>query len=383
MGKFSNGIKTGARAVGVSIERPVFQSFMTTVAWRNVDMAKEYAAFLSQGKPFYRFPFLRQIYLLWRIFFNSFAAARQYASFTQVFFSEHMLMNVFITLFTTVEYSAKGLVSLMLWPISPKNNQTDFQKQLAQIFEDYAKLIHHTPLYNYRYFSKIIPLWQAFWHASGKSVVDLISLFAVTIDFIARGIVSFPIGGWYNQEANKEIDTIEVICKTKVDGECDRARFLTVFQCKLDMVNDELKPEEKFTVVEHAGKAHLFSRQMECVDSKKKRTYAYAHLRLRRYMPFTQVLKALAKKNINTRLVAGQEHIQIRCVAEDGDPSLRQVSIDKAVSLAGAKALYRYQNFINKQQTFFVLDVHTRHLATVIQAIEQDPSLHVQCIHDY
>lgn len=64
--------------------------------------------------------------------------------------------------------------------------------------QDYAEFIHHTPFYNYSYLSKLGVLFSSFWNSNNKSFSDLISLVVVSVDFVAHGVISAPVGFWYN-----------------------------------------------------------------------------------------------------------------------------------------------------------------------------------------
>lgn len=60
--------------------RQQYQSFMTGPEWRNVEMAEEFSQFLTENHSYFSFPFFRQIFGLWRVFWQSYKAARQYDS---------------------------------------------------------------------------------------------------------------------------------------------------------------------------------------------------------------------------------------------------------------------------------------------------------------
>ncbi len=394
MGKFIDAFRAKINANDTHIERAQFQTFMTGPEWRNVHMAEEYAAFLKGGeerpaKPFYQFPFFQQIKVFWQVFADSYRAARKHSTHTEIIFSEHMLMSLFIGFFTTVEYTAKGFGALFLWPFLPKENATDFQQYVAKdIVQDYADFIHHTPFYNYSYFKKIGPMWRAWWQSSSKSVADLVTAIMVSMDFIAKGILSLPVGGWYNQEANKEIETIDVVVKTSEDSDTSAEDFKHELYQKLRAVNGKLDEHEQFQIVQTEGTDNISSRRTDR-DGKtpKHRVYAYAHLRLPRYIPFNKILKLFAKEGINARLIAGQSHIQIRMMIQSQKQAeLSQierrisdiiyedepVAEDRKAKTALASS---YVNHTGDGTTFFAFSVPTPKLARVIEDIEQDKDL--------
>lgn len=384
MGKFTDLFRRKTKAVDSMDSRAIYQTFMTGPEWRNVDMADEYAAFLKDNKPFYRFPFFRHIYVFWKVFFQSYSAARRYASASDIIFSEYMLMNIFIGVSSTIEYAAKGLASLFLWPFLKTDNNTQFQAHVAGIFDDYAAFIHHTPFYNYGYFSKIGPMWRAFWQANDKSFADFISAVMVSVDFIARGLLSLPVGGWYNQEANQEVETIDVICKTAIDGKGQQLEAERRLNERLANVNASLSKESQFHVVSHAGKEHLFSRDSsESETAEKSKSYAYAHLRMARYLPFNTAVQELARNAVNTRIIAGNDHIQIRLKANNLTPETSEQLSQTLSATEGVRLLYDYQDYIHSKQRFFAIDVNTKYLAKVIHDIDETEGLQVHHIHDF
>jgi len=93
-------------------ERKLLNSFMTVPEWYNVEIAQEYGRFIEHT-PFYNFPYIKSIGLYWKLFKDSYTAARKHASFREIFFSSYMLMDLFVGVTMTIEYSLKSFISIL------------------------------------------------------------------------------------------------------------------------------------------------------------------------------------------------------------------------------------------------------------------------------
>ncbi len=93
--------------------RPGIQTYLTGPEWQNVRSTQTYAAFIEHT-PFYQFPYFREIKNFWHVYRESWKAARKHYSFYQTLTAEHTLMNTFIGVMMTVEYTCKGLISAPL-----------------------------------------------------------------------------------------------------------------------------------------------------------------------------------------------------------------------------------------------------------------------------
>lgn len=340
--------------------------------WRNVEMAEEFAAFLDEGKPFYRFPFFSQIAIFWKVFAKSYAAARREHGLVGLIFADHMLMNLFVGISASVEFAVLGLVSLFLWPVLRKENKTEFQQTVAQVFKDYADFIHQVPFYNYHYFSDIGKLFKGFWNSKGKSFADFVSLIVLSINFLAHGIIAAPVGLWYNQDAHKEAEMIDILVKQKTDDAVDENQFGQTMLEKIAALPGVQNVTEES---EH----HVFTRN----DSFNHRTYAYAHLRVPRYEHFQETVKQLSALEINPRVIAGNDHIQLKCTVMADSVELLSARENELTRIDGCTELYRYKNKVNDKLTFFAMDVDTRHLAEVVNTIEHLEGASIKIMHDF
>jgi len=197
MGKYTDSFNNKIRASDTrGYERPMFQTFLTAPEWRNVDMSGELADFLALGNPFYRFPYFKQTAVFWRVFADSYRAAGQYNRHVDLIFSEHMIMNLFIGISTTIEFTTKGILSKLISPFLAIRNNTELQSAVADIFRDYAQFIHSVPFYDYPYLSKVGPLWKAFLRSPNKTLADVVTLFSTSTEFAIRDAISRPISWW-------------------------------------------------------------------------------------------------------------------------------------------------------------------------------------------
>ncbi len=374
MGKFLDRFSKKISATDKQYKRNLYQTYLTAPEWRNVEMSEEYAAFLKKDNPFYRYPFFKQLYVFWNVFFQSYAAARKEHGHLELIFSEYMLMNLFIGLNTTLEFAAKGIASLFLWPFLRTENKTEFQGHVAALFQDYAEFIHHTPFYNYRYFSRLGQLFSNFWQSTNKSFADVISLLAVSVDFLAHGIISAPVGIWYNQDENKAPETIDILVKASTDNEVDVEAFANEFRQKITAIAG-------VSVVTANDQEQLFTRTSE--SPKNHRTYAYAHVRVPRYEPFQATVEQLTTAGIKVREIAGQQHIQFKCVVKGDIPEQLQERESKLASLRDCTKLFSYQNGVDAGQTFFSLNVPTKRLKETVEEIQQTEGVHIKLMHDF
>ncbi|KTD68211.1 hypothetical protein Lste_1369 [Legionella steelei] len=373
MGKFLDQFSKKIAATDKKYKRKLYQTYLTATEWRNVEMSEEYAAFLQKDKPFYRYPFFKQIYVFWQVFFQSYWAARKKHGHLELLFSEYMLMNLFIGINCTIEFMVKGSISLFLWPFLSSENKTEFQRHIAALFQDYAEFIHHTPFYNYSYFSQLGKLFSNFWHSNNKSFIDVISLIGVTVDFLAHGIVSAPIGIWYNQEENKAPETIDILVKTFIDkDDIDEETLKGGLRKKVAAI-------EGVSVVTENEQEQLFAR----TNSEKHRMYAYARLRVPRYEPFQATIEQLTTAGIKVREIAGQQNIQFKCLVKGDNSEQLEERTSKLEVLKGCTKLFSYQNGVDQGITFFSLDVPTKRLKETVEDIRQTEGVHIKLMHDF
>lgn len=70
MGKYTDAFNRRLILTYGHYQKDKFKTYLTTLEWRNVEMAEEYAEHLKESKPFFTYPYFRQVFGFWRIFFN-------------------------------------------------------------------------------------------------------------------------------------------------------------------------------------------------------------------------------------------------------------------------------------------------------------------------
>lgn len=163
----------------------------------------------------------------------------------------------------------------------------------------------------------------------------------MTLDFLAHGIVSAPVGIWYNQEDNKAPETIDILVKTSTDEDIDEETLSEVLRKKVTAING-------VSVVTENDQEQLFTR----TNPEKHRTYAYAHLRIPRYELFQAAVEQLVASGIKVREVAGQQHIQFKCLVQGENPEQLKERTSKLAALQDCTKLFSYQNGVDQGITF-------------------------------
>lgn len=239
-------------------QRKQLQTFMTTVEWHSVRVAREYAAFIEHT-PFYLYPYFDQIKIFWKLFAQSWKEARQYHSAMDIISSEYFLMNGFITVFHTIEFSAKGLIS-------------------------------------------------------------------------------WPIAALYQQEDNLEPDTILVVIN-------DPNHVIDSFISKGVVIDQKYEGETKVTA------------------------------KMPRYIPFRDLILEMTERGVELISVAGQKQIQIQC-------TLPKESLNTLVNIHGSRVIGHYDIPTDKSTTVAYLNVEIAQLHRVIPAL-QNRGINIDYIHDF
>lgn len=91
--------------------RDSMQGMLTVPEWHDVHRSQAYGKFINHT-PFYEFPYFDCIKSYWRVFAQSFVLAKKQKGTWAVLKSDYTQMNLFIGCMTTLEYAAKGVISL-------------------------------------------------------------------------------------------------------------------------------------------------------------------------------------------------------------------------------------------------------------------------------
>ena len=132
-------------------KRDVTQTYLTSPEWFSVDMAQDYGRFIEHT-PFYEYPYFTTVKAYWSIFLNSWKQAAHKKGNLSLITSPYTLMNVFIGVMTSIEYGAKGLISLpMKWAYSGVETGTitllvkDHKNEITEHSYDGIKVLKQYP----------------------------------------------------------------------------------------------------------------------------------------------------------------------------------------------------------------------------------------------
>ena len=359
-------------------KRSIMQTYMTAPEWRNVDMAGELAKFAASNRPFYQFPYFSQIIDFWKIVANSFKAARQNgSSWKELLLSDYFVMDVFVGTFTTVEYGFKGLFSLpakaFSWLVGHRENKTDVQQKLSEVFRDYADFIHHTPFYDYKYTHWVKELWSTFFNSSNKSLDDFLSLLYYSCELPMRGLIAAPVSWFYNSEGNQTVQTIDVLLShekqddTAITDAANQALHQTANKHS-DVPQGELIDLSKID-------------ETQQTTSAADESYSFIAARLPKYEPLMTAIADLKQHGFKVERIAGQDHVQLKCKVENTE-QVEEMLADLQKWL-GVSVLYHYQNHIEPNVHFVMLNVLTEQLNQVMEQINQKQDINLSLIHDF
>lgn len=305
------------------------ETFQTSLEWHIVRVSEYFAQFVKE-KPIYHFPFFQEIRSSWKVFIDSWNAARKYGSFSEVLFSGDTLMNLFLLVMLTIEFGIKGILLSPLKLIRRTkvlSNPSWARKEYAQGANYYAKFIRHTPFYSYSYMRDIKQFWNEFTLFRKDGLDDLVLGIILTIENLVKAAISFFIRMVSQSSSMKENETITLIVK--------RAHL------------EDVKIIEGTNVGEYQG------------------------IRLPRYIPFKEALYRLTKEGVETVSIAGQTHIQID----------RRIRIGEKLTLPeGTKLLYRQKLPGNEKEELAILDSDVSHLRELFAETSLEE---IEYMHDF
>ncbi len=318
-------------------QRKGFQTYLTSIEWHSVDIAREYADFVKHDR-FYNFPFFKHVALLWSIFANSWSAARENHSAWEIITSDYFLMNLFITIGTSFEFFFKGIFCA---PISWIGHKApgEVEKHSAKVAKEYADYVNHTPFYLFSYFKEISKMWEVYGKTKDTTALDFFLCLGTTVDFFFKGLFSLPIAGGYQSEENKEPETIQMLVK-------DRHNRLA----SLDLA-DRIQTKEEF---EGTG---------------------FQRVTMPRYRPFTEIFRKIARTDVQIAEIAGQKEIQLKTRVKVG-------KADPCKGLKGCVKLYEWPIATDPKYKYVNLKVRVADLGQAIRKIESEGHKLVY-IHDF
>jgi hypothetical protein len=374
VGRFINRIDGQIRAKDGSYYRGQYQTFMTGPEWRNVEMAEEFSAFMKSGRSMFQFPYLSQIWDLWKVTYQSYAAARRYDGRYKLWTSEYILMALFVSTFTTFEFIPKGILSFFLRPFLKRENKTDFQDKLADYFDVYAKRLQTIPFYNHPYRTDREMLAKVYSESNNKTWGDWVTWKCVSFELLARRIVSIPLYYWFNQEGNVTPDTTDILVKYRAENIADSGQAKEKFKTQLEQAsaNEQGLPKEDKKVTA----AIVDQQYVKPMKDGKTYSTVYARLRVPRYADFQPTLRALEAQDISLRKIAGQDRVQVKCLHAESDVK---------GALAQPSPIYSYGDRINAARKFHLFDMPVVNLYKQLQRFDnyKDQGVEVKFIHNF
>lgn len=325
-------------AVMVENSRALQKTYLTAPEWQNVRSAQRYSEFLKNNSA-NEFPFFSEIGAFWKVYGNSWNSAQKECGFTDVAFSEHNLMNLFVGTSMSLEYGLKGIAAIPLRfgekLFGSDKTNASAQEQLRSR-DAYGKFIVNTPFYQYPYFGDISKYWKTY--ATEKKSVrsgikGFLSGIAMTGEYALKGLVSVPMSLVYGSEALKEDEIIHVLFSDPQD--------------------------------------HIHTPNYVVIGSYPE--YSLKHVQLPRYMKFTETMIDLAADStIECVNIAGQTKIQLDVKCPNGNQK----------ALAGLNILYEIPAPTDQFYTYSAVEVEASQLLRTIRSIF-DQNAEVIFIHDF
>lgn len=304
------------------------QTHLTKVEWLNVEQEVAQAAFYKKH-PFFQYPHARDTLESLSVFGQSFQAAMNKRSFTDVFLSDYTLMNSTISIASgaqnatkSVFYSASNLLS-KLGKFLPHQENPAWEAPAAyygEWLERYSQTLEKIPSYEHPYYQNLkgffSVLKESFKKASEQQSLSSLLLdrqtiknittgVAITGDLMWRQLFASGVKAFYGGQENADAREIGLIVNLK--GK-DKA---------LKACGDKIKE-----VIEEKGNP-------------------YKGIIVPRYRELTEVLDILSKYDIEIAEIAGQTALEIEFVV-DADGQLPKMD--------GVQELYRRHNYFAEEK---------------------------------
>jgi hypothetical protein len=376
MGKYINSFNQKLHAAHKkSYIRAQHSTYMSATEWRNVEMAIEYGEFLAEAKSIFTFPYFRQIIDMWRIVGKSYRAAHQHEKAWPLIKSDYMVMNVMIAIFTTMELLPKGILSLLLWPLMRKPNPSLFQSALGKYYREYGELLKTVQFYDHDHDARRLELKQAYKDSPHKTWTDWFSLQIVSLELRAKKVMSKIVRRALHGSSNDVTpDTTQLLVKYKdprtVNDDAAKQQFMNVHAAiprsnnvKCDVVNNDV-----YVKPEHPGKTYRS---------------VYARLSVPRYMAFKQTLPALHAQGLEVKSIAGNDHVQVKCIVDAENKTALQSDLQALSQLRDVKLNYTYADRIHPFKRFCMFDVPVKSLDARIADISRVNDTKVEFIHNF
>lgn len=375
MGKYIDLLDSKMRLVDKTYQREQYQSYMTASEWRNVEIASEFAALLRDKKSMFQYPYFRQTLDVWKIAYRSYAAARKYNSIREIIFSEYIFMDLLIATFSTLELIPRGIISLFLTPFLNKENPSEMQQHLADYFEQYTQTLQSIPFYEHDYDKTRADLAEKYKQCANTTWVDWFSWKVISTELWFRKWVSKPLNYWFHLEGNETEATTDVLVKFKIAHVENAEQAKQQFQERLDNVANN----HQVSLVNN----HLYVKEKTKTIDGVTYTSVYARLNTSRYAAFNPLVRDLGKNGITLRKIAGNEHLQVKCIIDADSPDSLLAKEDALNKTKKVEPLYTYSDRIHANRKVCLFDVPIRNLHKTLERLEKQDDVNVTFIHNF
>jgi SAM-dependent methyltransferase len=238
---------------------------------------------------------------------------------------------------------------------------SDYQRPLIQTFlsapewfnvdaaSEYAQFIHHTPFYQFPYFNTIKTYWQIFAQSfnvaraqkgygqtlfSESTLMNLFVGISMTLEYGAKGVVSWPVSKIYKDVESK---TIQLYIKSPATSVC-------TIDARIKLMKDF--PEIQTQLIE-----------------------------IPRYKEFLDIVQRLVKNNVHIIEIAGQTQIQYKVRYKKADC----ISFER---LNGCKKDYEWYVPTQPEYIYAVLTVDVKQMKALLNYIYNN-AIELLYIHDF
>lgn len=373
MGKYTNRLNKRLKiAKSKTYHRHEYQSFMTVPEWFNVDLSENFAKHLARKESMFQIPYFYQIYQLWRNFFlTCWYSAKETHSYSWLF-SDYMLMDIFVVLFTTAELVPKALISCVLAPFLSKENDTQMQAHLAEYYEKFVREIETTAFFNHDYATNIQELKQ-FWASipkENRTWIDYFTWSCVLNELRVKGFVSSFLKSGYEETDTGKTD---ILVKFRAVSAQSPEEAMAAFNEKLASIQEK-------TPLKIADE-DIYCKKFAKNKNGENYFQVYARLEAPHYLTFKESIQNLAEEGIYLRKIAGQDYVMVRCeIDTDSDRAFKDVQ-ENLSRIVGISPMYCYKDGSLKGHGFSLFKVPTKALHEKINEIEEKAT--IKLIHNF
>ncbi len=333
--------------------REQWKTFSSIPEWYNVDYSKGYADSL-QSHDMNQFSYLKHIVDYWKVFANSWNAAREHSGFWELMASDFIVMDLFIGVTMTMESVYRAIASTPLALLNSKSRQgatNPLKIFMAQDADEYSKFINHTPFYNYPYFKQTAQFWTHFIQAltngkginvfkwnnpvSRETLGNLYQTILMSVEYMTKGVASAPIAWMYGSGSLKEPEKIGMLIDVSALDED---------------LNDDVDLIEEFEDDE------------------------MMHVENPRYIPNTKLMVEMSNDGVKFINIAGQKQVAVKVAMPKGTEQNQFI-------MNGCKPKFAYTDPTDAEQKYLVLDVEVAHLDEVLNFIHVDSEIPIKSIH--